>query len=160
MEPKTSTGKVDWLSFRPTPEELERDREMLASSDVKINSSKVRVMLQFAKGNPEDTANRILASRGDERLDYLARYIAFQDKKKKSKHNISISSVEERGAHTGNVPMREFQLRREFGCGKTDAWLISDALPYSCEGQPHQNTESTMCRFLGQRAEGDEAEEG
>ena len=82
---KTSTGKVDLLSFRPTPEELERAREMLASSDVKVKASKVRAMLHFAEGNPGDTANRILASRGDERLDYLARYIAFQDKKKKSK---------------------------------------------------------------------------
>ena len=131
MVPKTLTGKVDLLSFRPTPEELERAREMLASSDVKVKASKVRAMLQSAKGNHGDTANRILASRGDERLDYLARYIAFQDKKKKSKHSISLSNVEERGAHTDVVPMCEFQLRKEFGDGKTDAWLKSGALPYS-----------------------------
>ena len=130
MAPKTSTGKVDLPSFRPTLEELERAREMLASSDVKVKASKVRAMLQFAKGNHGDTANRILASRGDERLDYVARYTAFQDKKKKSKHSISLSNVEERGAHTDVVPMCEFQLRKEFGDGKTDAWLKSGALPY------------------------------
>ena len=78
MAPNTSTGKVDLLSFRPTPDELERAREMLASSDVKVKAFKVRAILQFAKGNPGDTANRILASRGDERLDQLARCIAFQ----------------------------------------------------------------------------------
>ena len=104
---------------------------MLASSGVKVKASKARAMLQFAKGNPGDAANRILASRGDERLDNLARHIAFQDKKKKSKHSISLSNVEERGAHTDVVPMCEFQLRKEFADGKTDAWLKSGALPYS-----------------------------
>ena len=29
--------------------------------------------------------------------------------------------------------MCEFQLRKEFGDGKTDAWLKSGALPYSCD---------------------------
>ena len=52
-------------------------------------------------------------------------------KKKKSKHSISLSSFEERGTHTDVVPMCEFQLRKEFGDGKTDAWLKSGALPYS-----------------------------
>ena len=131
MAPKTSIGKVDLLSFRRTLEELERAREMLASSDVKVEASKVLAMLQFAKGNPADTANRILASRGDERLDYLARHIAFQDKKKKSRHSISLSNVEERGTHTDVVPMCEFQMREAFGDGKSDAWLKSGALPYS-----------------------------
>ena len=70
-------------------------------------------MLQFGKDNAGDTTKSILASRGDERLDDLARYIAFQDKKKKSKHSISLSNVEERGAHTDVVPMCEFQLRKE-----------------------------------------------
>ena len=123
MAPKSSTGKVDLLSFRPALKELERAHEMLAASDVKVEASKVRAMLQFANGNPGGTANRILASRGDERLDCLARYIAFQDKKKKSKHSISLSNVEERGTHTDVVPMCAFQLRKESGDGKTDAWL-------------------------------------
>ena len=78
MVPKSSAGKVNLLSFRPTPEELERAREMLASSDVKVKASKVRAVLQFVKGNPGDTAKRILAERGDERLGYLARYIALK----------------------------------------------------------------------------------
>ena len=125
MAPKTSTGKVDLLSFRPTPEELEQAREMLASSDGKVKASKARAMLQFTKSNPGDTANRILASRGGGRLDYLVRYIAFQDKKKKRKHSINLSNVEECGAHTSVV------LRKEFGDGKTDAWLKSGAPPYS-----------------------------
>ena len=131
MAPKSSTGKVDLLSFRPTFEQLERAREMLVSSDVTVKTSKVRAMLQFAKGNPGDTANRILASCGDERLDYLVRYIAFQDKKNMCKHIISLGNVEERSAQTDVVPMCEFQLRKEFGDGKTDAWLKSGALPYS-----------------------------
>ena len=83
-------------------------------------------MLQLAKGG--DPANRILASRGDERLAYLARYTAFQNEKKKSKHSISLSSVEERVTHTNGVPMCAFQLRKEFGDWKTDAWLKSGAL--------------------------------
>ena len=91
---------------------------MLASSDVKVKASKVRAMLQLAKGNPGDTAKRILASRGDERLD-----IAFQDKKEKNKHSINLSNVEELGAHTDVVPMCEFQQRKEFGDGKIDACL-------------------------------------
>ena len=60
MAPKSSTGKVDLLSFRQTSQELERAHEMLASSDVKVKASKVSAMLQFAKGNPGDTANRIM----------------------------------------------------------------------------------------------------
>ena len=88
-------------------------------------------MLQSAKSKPGDTANRILAPRGDKRLDYLACYIAFQDKNKKSKRSISLSNVEERGAHTVVVPMCEFQQRKEIGDGKTDAWLKTGALPYT-----------------------------
>ena len=92
---------------------------MLASSDVKVKASKVRAMLQLAKGNPGDTANRILASRGDERLDHLARYIAFQDKKEKNKHSINLSNVEELGAHTDVVPMCEFQQQKNLETGKS-----------------------------------------
>ena len=98
---------------------------------MKVKVSNIRAMLQFAKGNLGDTANRILASRGDERLDYVARFIVFQDKKKKSLHGISLSSVEERGTHTDVVPMCEFQQHKGFGDGKTDAWLKPGVLPYS-----------------------------
>ena len=122
MAPKTSTGKVDLLSFRPTLEELERAREMLASSDVKVKASKVRAMLQFAKGNPGDTANRILASRGDERLDHVARYVAFQDKKKRAS-TASVSATSKNVALTQtSCPCANSSCAKNLATEKTDAW--------------------------------------
>ena len=76
MAPKV--GAVDLAKFTPTPEEMQAARTILNSADEKRKRSGMVAMTQFLRRNPCDSTDMISASRGNERHDYLAHYLAYQ----------------------------------------------------------------------------------
>ena len=77
MSPKQQ-GEVSLLGFKPTPEELAAAREVLARADDKKKRSAMQSMLQFVTNNSCPENDAIKRSRGQERQDYLVRYMAYR----------------------------------------------------------------------------------
>ena len=128
MAPKV--GAVDLAKFTPTPEEMQAARTILNSSDEKRKRSGMAAMTQFLKRNPCDSTDMISASRGNERLDYLARYLAYQQRKSKGTTTSASIAFQDDIAHADYMFWSEYEIKKQVGEEKAHAWISSGKLTY------------------------------
>ena len=81
MAPKklTTNSIVD---FQPTPEELERAKSIIKKASEEEKRSKMQAMSGYCRRNADANGHGdVAASRGEDRWEYLYRYMAFQHRK-------------------------------------------------------------------------------
>ena len=110
--------------FEPSAEELAAARAVLASCDEKKKKSVANAMCAYVKTN-DGGDSAILTTRGDDRQDYMVRYLACQSRKTKAKvKNVSETLiVKERVLET--IPMCRAEMRKTYGRNKANAMIAS-----------------------------------
>lgn len=125
-------GKPEGLKFvKPSAEELDAARKILAGSDQKKQRSMQNSMAAFLKTNPTPDNNDISTMRGSARAEYLVKYLVFQNRKKTGTTNASESREHEEATLVDHHMWSKFQLIKAIGKKKAVGWLKSGKLtPY------------------------------
>ena len=123
---------VSLVAFTPTQEELSAARKILASLDAKGHKSKDNAMRQFCIGNADSAGDNsgILKSSGDQRAEYVCKYLAFQTAKKSGRLTTVRQNVNEDMSHSDVLEWNKFKCLKEVGQITFDAWIASDKLKY------------------------------
>ena len=130
------TSKAVALSkFVPSAEELEQARQILSGATPKIGRSKTASMVAFVKAQGEagaDDSDEILATRGKDRQEYVARYLAFMSRKKGT-----VATTVSSEAHTSRSSAvvqyhrwSKHEMQQKIGFTKAKGWIESGKLPY------------------------------
>ena len=135
-------------TYKPTAEELAAARAILSACDSKKKHSQMQSMSNWLKRNPQGEGNGdASSSRGDQRTDYLCKYMAWQ-LRKHSGQTMHEEKASETSSHAHKVePKTEFQLRKEFGDVMFDYWRKSGKL----RAAPNRITgsmEEEVCEWL------------
>ena len=69
--------------FQPTQEELDHAKKVLEQGKHKAKSQ-MQSMVNWCKKNESPANEEVICSRGQDRLDYLAKYMCFQARSQKS----------------------------------------------------------------------------
>ena len=121
---------MDLRELTPTSAELAVARAILGSSDDRRKKSAMAAMTAFVKRN--DTANNadIAKSRGQERQDYLLRYMALQQRKAKGITTNEQVSTHEETENLDYVFWCKFEMTKNVGEAKAEAWIQSGKLTW------------------------------
>ena len=84
MAPKWKVARYPfWLSkFQPTAEELAEARKLIEPTVRKKKHAQMESMNNFCRRNETEEHKKMLASKGTQRQEYLAKYMVFQKKKR------------------------------------------------------------------------------
>ena len=84
MAPKRKFARYPFClsKFQPTAKELAEARKLYASFVRAKKETKMNSMLEFCRRNESEEHKKMLASRGTQGQEYLAKYMAFQKKKR------------------------------------------------------------------------------
>ena len=123
---------VELGKFTPTAEELQSARDILAAADAKQKKSKMAAMVAFAKANTAapDGNDSVLASRGEDRQDYLLKYVAYMGRKKGTISKVITANSHEnaRSSVTQFHRWSRHEMEREVGMKKASLWIESGKL--------------------------------
>jgi hypothetical protein len=138
MPPKQ--GALKLAAVKPTQEELDAARLVLASADKKLIKSKFAGMAHWLKDNPDDSVS---GSRGSERKAYLEQFLVFQMRQKAvQKVSTTTTTVETTTAkHTEVRWWSRQKMNTEFGETKAEGMRVSGKL------------ETRPCRITGRNDE-------
>ena len=121
MAPKAK--QIALKTYTPSEEELKQARDILNGACNAAKRSKMASMVAFVKTLGGDDA--ILNSRGDERQEYLAKYVAMMEKRKATKSTIaSTVSHDQRTAEVVQFHRwSRHQMEQEVGAKKAEGWI-------------------------------------
>ena len=104
------------LSFKPTDEEIEQARQLLASATPAKRKSITNAMHTFARANSgSESSHQILLKSNDALEFYMMRYLCYQNAKSKGILHNRTNNYQQKAGITDEVPMCRFQLDKEFG---------------------------------------------
>ena len=115
MAPKklTTNSIVD---FQPTPEELERAKSIIKKASEEEKRSKMQAMSGYCRRNADANGHGdVAASRGEDRWEYLYRYMAFQHRKNGGTSRTTEEASEVKSHKIEKKRYTWFQLVKHFG---------------------------------------------
>ena len=134
--------------FEPTEEELAAARAILSQCDKSKAHSRMQSMANWLKRNEEGEGNKkIMASRGNDRMEYLSKYMAWQMRRGTNSLTSTTTATEGKRHEATTKAKTEFQLRKEFGDAMFEYWKSSGLL----RKHPNRVTgsmEDDVCEWL------------
>jgi len=103
---------------------------MTLGVDDKGMKSKMASMVAFVKKTDSPSNAAILASRGQERMEYLLKYLVHAMRKHKTSSTVSNSHTVDDKSHVDHHQWSQYEMEKAVGKAKSDLWIASGKLTW------------------------------
>ena len=131
MAPKSVVGEGLGLGFKPTQSEIEAAKSILAAADSKAGKSKMNSMTAWLNKHKDVAGHsEALEARGEERQEYLVKYLVWMKRRGQATTVSSKEAKHEEAKKLQHRWMSEFEITKEKGEAKCKLWVESKKLTW------------------------------